>query len=92
MAALPMTTKLSGKIEEVIKRRSQSETLYFFPSAVRAVTILSPGAMADVYDADGGRAPVKRRGLGNTIKSRGDRRWSEGGRGQQVGEGGGGRR
>ena len=68
LAALPMTTKLSGKIKEVITRRLQSNIHHFFPSSTDPVRKVlfeqSPssasalGAMADVYDADGGGAPV----------------------------------
>ena len=67
-----MTTKLSGKIEEVITRRLQSKTHHFPPPSstdpVRKVLFeQSPSSdqvlSADVYDADGGGAPVKRGGL-----------------------------
>ena len=63
LAALPMTTNLSGKIEEVITRRLQSNVHQSFPSSTDPVRKVlfeqSPssalvGAMADVYDADAG--------------------------------------
>jgi hypothetical protein len=76
-----MTTKVSVKIEGVITRRLQSKIHNFFPSSTDPVRKVlfeqSPssalGAMADVYDADGGGAPVKRGGLVQRHQGKGER-------------------